>query len=87
LGRKGKSKSWKIGKFKLAQKKIKNSNNNNINNNNNFSLWVKFMKTVHFSAAYLKILFSLLNSNQRENLILKNGYVYYNVVIILTNVD
>ena len=42
-----------------------------------------------FSAAYLKMLFSLLNSNQRENLILKNGYVLidYNIVIILTNVD
>ena len=29
-----------------------------------------------FSATYLKLLFSLLNSNQRENLILKNGYVF-----------
>jgi len=35
------------------------------------------------------MLFSLLNSNQQENLILKNGYVLidYNIVIILTNVD
>jgi len=33
--------------------------------------------------------FSLLNSNQRENLIFKNEYVLidYNIVIILTNVD
>ena len=42
-----------------------------------------------FSTAYLKMLFSLLNLNQRENLILKSGYVLidYNIVIILTNVD
>ena len=42
-----------------------------------------------FFAAYLKMLFSLLNLNQRENLILKNGYVLidYNIVIILTNID
>jgi len=41
------------------------------------------------SAAYLKLLFSLLNSNQRENLILKIDMLsnYYNIVIILTNVD
>ena len=39
-------------------------------------LWVKFIKLNYFSAAYLKLLFSLLNSNQRENLILKNGYVF-----------
>ena len=42
-----------------------------------------------FSAAYVKMLFSLLNSNQRENLILENRYVLidHNIVIILTNVD
>ena len=42
-----------------------------------------------FSAAYLKMLFSLLNSNQRKNLILKKWYglIDYNIVIILTNVD
>ena len=42
-----------------------------------------------FSAAYLKMLFSLLNSNQRENLILKMDMflIDYNIVIILTNVD
>ena len=42
-----------------------------------------------FSVAYVKMLFSLLNSNQRENLILKNRYVLidHNIVIILTNVD
>ena len=42
-----------------------------------------------FSAAYLKMQFSLLNSNQRENLIFENEYVLidYNIVIILTNVD
>ena len=42
-----------------------------------------------FSAAYSKMLFSLLNSNQRENLILKNRYalIDHNIVIILTNVD
>ena len=37
----------------------------------------------------LKLLLSLLNSSQRENLILKNRYVLidYDIVIILTNVD
>ena len=37
----------------------------------------------------LKLLFSLLNSNQWENLILKNDMflAYYNIVVILTNVD
>ena len=41
------------------------------------------------SAAYLKLLFSLLNSNQRENLILKMDIflVNYNIVIILANID
>jgi len=47
------------------------------------------MRIFTISAAYLKLLFSLLNSNQRENLILKMDMflVYYNIVIILTNVD
>jgi hypothetical protein len=42
-----------------------------------------------FSAAYLKLSFSLLNSNQRKNLILKKWiyFNYYDIVIILTNVD
>ena len=42
-----------------------------------------------FFAAYVKMLFSLLNLNQRENLILKNRYalVDYNIIIILTIVD
>jgi hypothetical protein len=42
-----------------------------------------------FSAAYSQLLFSLLNSNQQENLILKmdNFSDDYNIVIILTNVD
>ena len=42
-----------------------------------------------FSAAYVKMLFSLLNSNQRKNLILKNKYVLidHNIVIILTSFD
>jgi hypothetical protein len=41
------------------------------------------------SAAYLQLLLSLLNSNQRENLILKMNKFsdHYNIVIILTNVD
>ena len=49
----------------------------------------KIHQIVIFSAAYLKMLFSLLNSNQWENLILKNRYVLidYNIVIILTNID
>ena len=34
------------------------------------------MRIFMLSAAYLKLLFSLLNSNQRENLILKNGYIF-----------
>jgi hypothetical protein len=41
---------------------------------------------IQFSAVYLK-LFSLLNSNQWENLILNSGYVYHSIVIILTNFD
>ena len=47
------------------------------------------MRIFTLSDAYLKLLFLLLNSNQRENLILKNRYVLidYNIVIILTNVD
>ena len=41
------------------------------------------MRIFMISAAYLKLLFSLLNSNQRENLILKNRYVSdeYDIVI------
>jgi hypothetical protein len=41
------------------------------------------------SAAYLMLLISLLNSNQQEDLILKMDKFteYYNIVIILTNVD
>ena len=49
----------------------------------------KMHQIEYFSAAYLKMQFSLLNSNQRENLIFENEYVLidYNIVIILTNVD
>ena len=47
------------------------------------------MRIFTLSATYLKMQFSLLNSNQRENFIFENEYVLidYNIVIILTNVD
>ena len=74
LGRERKSKSLvlyfsfsrKIEKWKLAQKNRKSI----------FSLWVKKFKKMSsfFHCVYLKLLFLLLNSNQRENLILKNEY-------------
>jgi hypothetical protein len=38
---------------------------------------------INVSAAYLKLLFSLLNSNQRENLILKNGYDFHIIIVLL----
>jgi hypothetical protein len=50
---------------------------------------VNFKNFIHVSAAYLKLLFSLLNSNQQENLILKIDMFsdYYSIFIILTNID
>jgi hypothetical protein len=38
---------------------------------------------INVYAAYLKLLFSLLNSNQRENLILKNGYDFHIIIVLL----
>jgi hypothetical protein len=38
---------------------------------------------INVSSTYLKLLFSLLNSNQQENLILKNGYDFHIVIVLL----
>ena len=88
LGRERKSKSpisyfsfsRKIKKWKLAQKKIEKV----------FFPVGKIQENEFiFSAAYFKVVISLLNLNQRENLILKMDMflIDYNIVIILTNVD